>query len=312
MNTKSERLEVYSLGAFLVKRGEENLSYKFRFSKKPWILFKYLISNKDKIISKDAIAEVIGLENYYSDPGQLIHNLVYRLRQMLGEEPTDNNGDSAIVFVNGGYRWNGSENNYLDTDEFDLLYKKAKTQYDNNPKEAMLLYEQAISLYKNDFLCEYMYDEFANSTRFYYHNLFLSIVHKRINYLSLIRSHNEIIETCKNALCIEYFNMELHVEYLKALLEKDDIRQALNHYEEATARLYTQEGITLPSEMTAIYKSIKQGKRNIQYSLSGIQEELSDKAKDKGTLFCDIETFNFIHKLEKKRVKDSIKFPASS
>ncbi len=303
MDKKSEKLEVYTLGSFLVKRGDENLSHRYRFSKKPWMLFKYLISNRDRVINKDAIADIIGLENYYSDPDKLIHNLVYRLRQMLGEEPTDNNLDSAILFENGGYKWNGNKNNWLDTDEFDRLYRKAKTECCNKPEEAMILCEQAINIYKDDFLCENKCDEFTYATRSYYHNLFLKIVHNRISYLSIIRSYNEIIDTCKYALCIDYFDMELHVEYIKALVEKGDTRQALNHYEEATAKLYTQEGITLPSEMTVIYKSIKQGKRNTQYSLSGIQEELLEKTKDKGALLCDIETFNFIHNLEKMRAK---------
>jgi len=303
MEKKGERLEVYSLGAFLVKRGEENLSHKYRFSKKPWMLFKYLISNRDRVINKDVIADIIGLENYYSDPDKLIHNLVYRLRQMLGEDPSDNNLHSAIIFENGGYKWNGNENNWLDTDEFDALCKRARTEFCNKPEEALHLCDKAIALYKDDFLCENICDEFTYTARSYYHNLYLKIVHNKINYLSLIRAYGEIIDLCKNALRIDYFDMELHVEYIKALLEKGDTPQALNHYEEATAKLYTQEGITLPSEMTAIYKSIKQGKRNTQYSLSGIQEELLDKMKDKGALLCDIETFNFIHSLEKMRAK---------
>lgn len=303
MDNERKKLEVFTLGAFLVKRGEENLSHKYRFSKKPWRLLKYLVSNRDRVVNKDTIADIIGLEDYYSDPDKLIHNLVYRLRQMLGEDPSGNNLESAIVFENGGYKWNGNEDNWLDADEFDILCKKAKAECYSKPKEAMSICEQALALYKDDFLCENKCDEFTYSARSYYHNLYLKMVHNRISYLSLIRAYEEIIDTCKNALRIDYFDMELHVEYIKALLEKGDTRQALSHYEEAAEKLYTQEGMTLPSEMTAIYKSIKQGKRNTQYSLSGIQEELQDKIRDKGALLCDIDAFNFIHNLEKKRVK---------
>ena len=303
MDKKSKRLEVFTLGAFLVRRGEENLSHKYRFSKKPWRLLKYLVSNRDRVVNKDTIADIIGLEDYYSDPDKLIHNLVYRLRQMLGEDPAGSNLESAVVFENGGYKWNGNDANWLDADEFDTLCRKAKADCYTKPKEAMLVFERALALYKDDFLCEDRLDEFTYSARSYYHNLYLKMVHSQITHLSLTRAYDEIIETCKNALRIDYFDLELHVEYIKALLEKGDTRQALSHYEEATEKLYTQEGMTLPGEMTAIYKSIKQGKRNTQYSLSGIQDELQEKIRDKGALLCDIDAFNFIHNLEKKRVK---------
>ncbi|MHB1485145.1 MAG: BTAD domain-containing putative transcriptional regulator [Saccharofermentanales bacterium] len=303
MNKGVKKLEVFTLGAFVVKRGDENLSYKYRLSKKPWILFKYLIANKKKVVKKETIADIIGLENYFSDVDKLIHNLVYRLRQMLGECPDDNEQDSVILFVNGGYKWNGNENYWLDTDEFDHLYKEFTAKYSDDPEEAMLLCEKAINIYKDDFLCENKCDEFTFAARSYYHNVFLKIVHNRINYLHIIQKYDEIKDLCKNAFHIDYFDMELHVEYIKALLEKGDIRQALNHYDEATARLYIQDGITLPSEMTTIYKSIKNGKRNTQYSLSGIQEELLKKAKNEGAVLYDIEAFSFIYNLERMRVK---------
>lgn len=302
-NSKKGKLEIYTFGSFTVMRDGENLTHKYRLSKKPWILMKYLLSHRERFTGKDVLAETVGLEDYESDPGQLIHNLLYRLRQMLGEDMSGDNTSSSILFENGGYKWDAKVNTYLDTLEFESLIKQAGGKMGSEPEEGVRLYDLAIGIYKGEFLSESINDDYTHSARTRYRNMFLKAVHRKIEYLYMVGEYDEIIETCENVFSIEYFDVKLHVEYIKALLEKDDTRRALSHYEESTEKLYKQAGITPSGEMKALYKSIKHGKRDLQYSLSGIQDDLSDKMKNMGALFCDIDTFGHIYNLEKNKAK---------
>ncbi len=303
MKNGDDRLIINTFGPFSVVKGNVNLTNKYRRSKKPWLLLKYLIAHKDRLTSTDILAETICPEQEPDNPGQLIHNLVYRLRKMLEEDLSVDNRSSAVIFENGGYRWNSTDSNLLDTEQFEDLYKKAIFQSTVSSDEAILYFKKALELYKADFLAENVSEEWTQSSRAYYHNIFLKAVHSVINLLNLVGNYDEIIEICKSSFLIDYYDTDLHVEYLKALLEKDYTRQALTHYEEATGKLYLQAGIAPSSEMTAIYKSIKKGKRNTQFRMIDIQNELINKSTGKGALLCDIDVFSHIYNLEKKRVE---------
>ncbi|RQD76187.1 MAG: hypothetical protein D5R97_04780 [Candidatus Syntrophonatronum acetioxidans] len=52
-------LEIYSLGYFLVKRGDRVLSENYKKSYPLWTLFKYLITFRGKWISGETLGEVL-------------------------------------------------------------------------------------------------------------------------------------------------------------------------------------------------------------------------------------------------------------
>ncbi len=302
MMSSERRLRVCSLGAFAVFVDDINITQKYRLAKKPWVLFKYLLSNKDKIVSIDDLADAVELTQFDSNTSQLLCNLIYRLRYMLGETGGRNKDNSEFVYENSGYKWKNSGNTWFDAEVFESFCKNALEMQSAEPKERMEYCDKAIALYKGDFMAENVNDDWTYSARTYYKNLFSKVLQLKIQNLNLLAKYDEIIEICKNVLLVNYYNTDIHTEYLKALLEKNNILQALTHYEEATQKLYTQVGILPPPEMVAIYKNIKKGKKDVQLSISEVKNELKMKCKDKGALMCDADIFTFLYNLEKNIV----------
>lgn len=300
MEEKINPLKIQTLSSFSVTRGDEDLTQKNRLSKKPWLLLKFLISNRGRISSKERLTQILGSDEYYGDPDSLITNLVYRLRKILEERSDDNNFASSILFENNGYRWNKTKCNLLDLDIIDDLYIKISSR-NYSEKERMKFCDEIISLYKFDYLPENDQDDWASRTRMHYRNIFIKTVMEKINYLSFNSQYEDIISICENTFVIDYYNVDIHVEYLKALLQMNNIRSALTHYEEATQKLYIQAGISPSPAMMGIYKTIKQNQHMPVSSFSDINITLVQQMQTAGALVCDSNTFRFIYNLEKNK-----------
>jgi len=296
-------IKISTLGSFTVLRDSENLTMKFRLTKKPWTILKYLISQKGKVVSRDTLIEILMIDDYDGNSDSIIGNLVYRLRQMLGESGSSDVSESFIVYENGGYRWRSMHTNWLDIEELDSLQREIFINKELDDEEKITLCDRAISLYKGEFLAENENDEWAFSTRLHYHTLILKIVLEKIKILSMNGRYSDILSTCLKAFEIDYYHIDIHLEYLKALVQTDETRLALEHYEKATEKLYTKAGIVPSSTMAAIYKTIKKGKRSSKYALSEVQKNLVENMQIKGALLCDAETFAFLYNLEKNREK---------
>jgi DNA-binding SARP family transcriptional activator len=308
MHELNDIIKINTLGSFVVLHNNENLTARHRLSKKPWMLLKYLVANKDRVISKDRLSDLLCSSDFEGDYEHVINNLVYRLRKMLRESDPRAQENSIILYENGGYRFNKQANVWLDLDEIERIYNRI-IQGELSEKETLGLCDQAIELYRFDFLPENLNDEWTHAARTHYHHIYLHVLLEKIRILSINSEYEKIIECCKSAFQIDYFDINIHVEYLKALIQSDNTRLALAHYEEATARLYTQAGITPSPMMVTIYKSIKNGKRANKYSLPEVQEALVAKTQAHGALVCDTDVFGFLYHLEKnlkKRYGESV------
>lgn len=96
-------LMIYTLGRFMVKRGETVLSDQSHRSYRLWELFQYLVTNRNKSFLPESIAENLWPDNTYSEPRQAVRTQVCRLRKLLKDR--DDNSE-YITFVQGCYQWN--------------------------------------------------------------------------------------------------------------------------------------------------------------------------------------------------------------
>ncbi|HBN84436.1 MAG TPA: hypothetical protein DDZ89_11380 [Clostridiales bacterium] len=290
-----KRLEIVTLDSFSVKKDGENLSVKYKRSKKLWQLFHCLLANNCKIVGVDYLTECICSEDDNYNPKQVLQNLIYRLRKILDELNTDNE-ESVIVYEQDGYRCN-TKNHYFDAQVFEELCHCGFKMGD----DAINCFQKALALYKNKFLEENNNDRNIEKARTHYHDLYLKATDSLIHLYQLQGYYDDIIEVSKAALLVDYYDTNIHKEYLKAMLEKDQTRKALSHYEEATEKLYTQAGILPTAEMNAIYRSIKNRKKDSFVLLSDILKDLSAKFDTQGACLCDLETFVFIYNMVRKR-----------
>jgi DNA-binding SARP family transcriptional activator len=300
-NENTDVLRISTLSSFCVTRGDEDLTLQNRLAKKPWLVLKYLIANRGRIVSKERLAEIVEPEEYDGDTDRLINNLIYRLRKILGEKSGDDEGNScSVLFENGGYKWNKTGYNALDLDIVDDHYSKLWSR-NHTEEEHIGFCDRIIDLYDYDFLPENEKDQWTQSTRTHYHNIFIRTVMEKISYLSFNSEYPAILSLCEKVFDIDYYNVDIHVEYLKAHIQMGNMRAALSHYEESTEKLYTQAGISPSPVMVGLYKTIKQNNGVALFSFSDIHKHMVENMQHEGALVCDPMTFSFIYNLEKNR-----------
>ncbi|NLY38276.1 MAG: diguanylate cyclase [Firmicutes bacterium] len=306
LNPQTEPVKVYTLGRFVIKRGERTLSDVTSRSKKAWELFKYLIAHKDKTAHPELVLETLWPEQNYADPNVAMRALVYRLRQILEKELAAPELAANITCSHGCYKWEQHCHCWLDIDQFESLCAQAqRAAGEAKPEEAIAAYQEAVSLYLGDFLPDCAYQEWVLPARNHYRRLYLQAVIELAELLRKGRRFAEIIEICEAAIPVEYYEEELHLRYMEALLAEGKNKQARAHYDEVTAAFYRDLGAKPSPAMRSLFQVLRMDYDNFDLDLSVIQESLRDRKAAQGAFYCDRDTFRHFYRLERLRSERS-------
>jgi len=291
------KLKVYTLGEFKVEYEGELISPKEQINSKPWLFFKYLITERDKNLHSEVISSDLWPKKEIKNPKHSITNLVYRLRKKLRfiEEDKKTN---YIINANGSCFFNKDSNYWLDIDEFIELSKKADRIKDREPKKAIALYQKAIDLYKGDYLPEIPYQDWVIPHRNNYHWNFVETVLEYIELLKQEGKLEKVIPVCTDALDKEFYEEELHIHYLDALLKLGEHAHARSHYEYAKEFLNNNLDISNLPELQFLEE--KNHKSNNK-AIDKIQKQLKNRNNIKGAFTCKSDIFRMIYELEERR-----------
>jgi two-component SAPR family response regulator len=302
-SVKKERLEIFTLGRFMVKCGDRLISEQSNRSYRIWDLFKYLVTYRDRGILPEVILENLWPGQEFSDPKRALRTPIYRLRQLLTPASGDSDGSSFISFSQGCYKWNTKAEYSLDVQEFEALCQRGQMIAQDNPAEAIETLKKAVSLYKGDYLPECLYYEWTLPVRNYYRRIFLQSSLDLCRLLKNADRNSEILKVCESVFHIEPFEEEFHLRFLETQMVMDKIKEARSHYEYVTSLFYRELGIKPSSAMRSIYRQLKAGGECVEFDLTSIQESLAERQENEGAFFCDSDIFRHLYKLEKKRLE---------
>ena len=293
------RLEIFSLGRFQVRRGEQLFTEDAGKSHQLWKLFKYLLTYCDRANHPELIMEALYPVEELKDPDRTLRNLVYRLRRLLATGTPSGFDQQYIVLSQKLYSLNLAANCWLDAEEFRNLLIKAGHTAPEDPQEAIVLYQKALSLYQGKYLPDNMYDDWVTPRRDYYHRLYLEAVGELIMLLKETGRYPELRNVCEKAFLNEPFLETLHLHYIEALLEEGKTSLAKTHYNDASSLLYRETGLKPSAKMFALYKRITgekqgQGKKRLQQSEKPVLEWRGGEE----AFCCNPERFFDFFKLE--------------
>ncbi|NLX90209.1 MAG: diguanylate cyclase [Firmicutes bacterium] len=295
-----DRLEIFTLGQFLVKRGDNLLTLDAGRSSKLWKLFKYLFSYRGK--TTEELMESLYPEEELLDPERTLRNLVYRLRRFLAAGLPPGSDPQYIIMSQGMYFLNPSSNYWLDADEFKKLCSEARMTASKEPAKAIDIYHQALSLYNGYYLPESFYDDWVVPVRNYYHRLYLESVYKQIELLREAGRYQELRNVCEKTFLIEPYQEDLHICFIEALLEEGRSDLAKTHYNYASSLLYRETGMKPSVAMRDLYKKITNYKKP-QVEDWPTPARHSAGGSEAGAFFCDPDIFLKLYRLEERRAE---------
>ncbi|MBQ3496646.1 MAG: bacterial transcriptional activator domain-containing protein, partial [Oscillospiraceae bacterium] len=232
-----------------------------------------------------------------SNPANTLKTLLHRVRATV-DELHHPDGSWLIRCRRGIYTWNRDIECIVDADVFEDLCKKAEEEADETRRHALL--EEAVDIYKGDFLPLAARESWAIPICSRYRAMYLRAVHALIALLTPQKRWTEIVLLCRRATEIDPYDEELHRTMIRALAASGGQKTALEHYEKITSLYYNQFGISPSPELTALYREIARTTNETQTNLGLIREELreSEASLDAGgAFFCEYEFFKDFYRL---------------
>lgn len=295
------RLRVRLLGSFALEvNGKEVPASRWK-SKKALNLFRYLAARRGEKVPKDVLNELLWPDTELdSSTEQNLHTCVYFVRRIIDPDLERYEKSELLTCSGGLYCFEENPQCWVDTEEFDKLYKEGKRLQKATPLEAIEVFRQELALYQGDFLMEEPYLDWATELREYYREIYvdgaLRVADLLVNAADDIP---EAVHVCRNALRKDPYREDLHHAVIGYLASAGRYSEAATQYNTYARMMREEFGLEPSREAQALCQKIQQ---------SGKTESMpTQKAGTKatGAYICDREFFESICRLEYRRQERS-------
>lgn len=198
-------------------------------------LFAFFVCNHKQSVSKGKIIDSFWQES--ENPANALKYAVHRLRAGLKKIGGDLD-ENAIITTASGYQLNPEMEVELDTEEFEKLVLKGKSE------KKLLLLEQACDLYYGDFM-EGSKEEWVLVDRGYYTSIFTQLCHAMAEHFMKKKQNEKAIEYCERGLRTDEFSESLIYTYLKVLILEKRYSYAQTFYDTVNAKYKKRLGFSL-------------------------------------------------------------------
>jgi DNA-binding SARP family transcriptional activator len=290
------KIEVKLLGEFSITINGNQLANLKGRTKRVWMLIEYLIANRKKDVSLEKLVEVLWEEDECGDPLNALKNLIYRAREILKKLSQDETAD-FIQFVRNTYTWNNRYDCMIDTEQLADCWKLVNDS--SKPDELRIQScEQALALYRGEFLPKSSYSPWVISSAAYFATLYNDCV---LNGCSVLIDHQrfpEVIHICETALTYAPLEESIHKMLLYAYISTGQRNKALDHYNYATELFYKELGVDISESLRPLYKQLINSINHVEFDLSVIKSDLKEIVETRGAYYCDYDAFKSIYRIQ--------------
>ncbi|MEI7555273.1 AAA family ATPase [Candidatus Chlorohelix sp.] len=246
-------LRVYFFGRFEVQQDERVIeSHQWR-NGKARSLFKIILSRRGYQISRQEAIELLWPELDQDRASNNLNQAVYSLRRTL--EPELKGAIASIYLRTEGNKiqFYPSMVSWIDTDEFTKLLRQAHLSND------LRLYEQAVALYRGDYLLEDLYEDWSVARREALRHELTEILMQMAS-LYYVQGQIEKCRECFHRVLECDFSHEAALQKLMlTLIETGKREEALVYYRNFAQRLKNRLNIEPLPETKQLYHNLSSG-----------------------------------------------------
>jgi len=290
---KQQEFKVKMLGSFSVQYGEKSIDDKTSRTRKVWLLLAYLLYHRNRSISQKELIDLLWEDGEEKDnPQNALRTTFHRVRSLLNQL-YDTAGHDLIVHQNGGYTINPEFVIDLDVLRFDALLKEgADAESDEKRVEA---YQQAIALYRDDFLVKLSSESWARSVSLHYHEMYVQAVKETLVLLEKSQRRKDAVDLCSYALKIEPYSEEIYLHMMANLLAMGEKREAISVYEKLSKIFLADFGVLPSEEIRKLYYEAIKTSNETAVPMEVVQEQLKEPEYLSGALVCEYDFFKVLH-----------------
>ena len=250
-NTSPKELRIFALGQARVELDEHILTPSdWTYAKSRELLF-YLLSHPPR--TREQIGLYLWPDASPSRLRKAFHNVVYYLRRALGDQ-------GWILFEGGRYSFNRSLGRFFfDVEAFEVNLAEARRLKTEAPREAVRHLEEAISLYKGDFLEGSPDAEWVlvrqDELRRAYEEALLELG----GLLFEGERYAEAAEAYRKAIAFDHYSEIAHRRLMQCYARMGEPGRALVHYRELSRMLGEELGSSPAAESAELYERLRRG-----------------------------------------------------
>lgn len=226
-------LSVYTLGTFKILRHGEEISSKSWRNPKVLDIFLYLLSYRHKKVEKEILFETFWPGMAVKKVANNFSTLLYYLRRGL-EPHLKKPSLSKLIRYEGGLCWleTGEDGLWVDADAFLQGLNRAQSRKEEGDKRAISSFRDTLSLYRGDFLQDYLYHDWILPERAFLKGKWQQALYEQISLLREEKAYKEASSLLKQALQHEPWSEELHQELIQIYLLWGKRTEALRQFQQ--------------------------------------------------------------------------------
>lgn len=267
-------LKIELLGPFYVYRGNHLITAEEWRTDKNRDLLKILLTEPGRDFSQDELLERLWPEG---DPKKTQKNLrarVSELRRIL-EPGLERGRDSRYIKTHHkGYSFD-PEGCLIDVQEFLPCCEEGQRHEEGGDLDrAIRAYQDAVQLYKGDFLAEDFHKDWAIQPRERLRRSYLEVLRRLSNSYVGLGRYEQAISLCEQAAAIKPYREELYRKLMELHWKSGDMAAALAVYQRCKDILHNDLGVAPSEETEVLCRRIKQkaGEPTEQIRLRRLQE----------------------------------------
>jgi DNA-binding SARP family transcriptional activator len=212
-------------------------------------ILKYLLAHRARPVSQDHLMGWLWPESSLKKARWSLNSAVHGLRKLLGDCPTS--GEVCyVVLEEGYYRLSPGVWVATDVEEFDELYERGRgLERAGRAEDAAACYEEAIGLYRGDYLVEDLYEDWTMVERERLSNAYVDMLDRlAVHYLESGQLR-ESVRACYQVLEKDRSHEDSHRLLMRCYVRLGQRGRALRQYH-LCERILAREFGTAPSPET--------------------------------------------------------------
>jgi DNA-binding SARP family transcriptional activator len=235
-------LQISTLGRFGVEGAEGPLNGEW-LEQRPGQLLKFLVGERRRVVSADQIAEAMWPEAGVDDARNRLRYYVHVLREKLEPDRAWRSPSRFVVVRRGGYMLDTSQV-WIDADEFEREVQAGLAALDQGlAKAASAHLSGALDLYKDCFLAEDPYAEWAYGERERLHELAGRALRAKVRIQVELGDYDAVAGHARRLAEMEPFDTDVQKLFIDICLRRGRRSEAFRRYSALRKRMLANFGL---------------------------------------------------------------------
>jgi LuxR family maltose regulon positive regulatory protein len=218
-------------------------------------ILKYLLAHQERPVSQDHLMGWLWPESSPKKARWSLNSAVHILRKLLSS--CSSAAVNYVLLEEGYYRLFPDVGVATDVEEFDAHYERGRRlEKAGQRREAVAGYEEAVELYRDDYLLEDLYEDWTMVERERLANAYVDMLRRLAVYYLESGQHQRSIWACYRLLEKDRCHEDSYRVLMRCYVSLGLRGRALRHYRLCEEVLEQEYGTTPSSETRSLYSSL--------------------------------------------------------